>query len=54
MRDILNRVMIHQVPQNGREFLSSYATGSFSRRAQLHGDIIFNIAVHRCRAIKVA
>jgi hypothetical protein len=54
MRDLLNKVMIRQVTQNGTEFLSSCTTGSFSRIFQPHGDVRFNIAVHRCHAVKVA
>jgi hypothetical protein len=35
-RVLLNTVMNLQVPENAGKFLSSYTTGSFSRRAQLH------------------
>jgi hypothetical protein len=33
---LANTVMNLQVPQNVGKFLSSYTTGGFSRRAQLH------------------
>jgi hypothetical protein len=36
-RDLVNAVKNLLVPQNSRKFLSSYITGSLSRRAQLHG-----------------
>jgi hypothetical protein len=36
-RALVNTAMNFQVPSNVEKFLSSCATGSFSRRAQLHG-----------------
>jgi hypothetical protein len=36
-RDLVNTVMNLRVPSNFGKFLSSCTTGSFSRRAQLHG-----------------
>jgi hypothetical protein len=36
-RALVNTVINLRVPLNVRKFLSSCATGSFSRRAQLHG-----------------
>jgi hypothetical protein len=33
---LVNMVMNLLVPQNAGKFFSSYTTGSFSRRAQLH------------------
>jgi hypothetical protein len=36
-RALTNTVMNLQVPKNIMKFLSSYATGGFSRRAQHHG-----------------
>jgi hypothetical protein len=35
-RALVNRVMNIRVPYNARKFLSSFTTGGFSRRAQLH------------------
>jgi hypothetical protein len=34
---LVNMVMNHPVPYNVLKFLSSCATGNFSKRAQLHG-----------------
>jgi hypothetical protein len=34
---LMNMLMNLRVPYNVGEFLSSWATGSFSRRARLHG-----------------
>jgi hypothetical protein len=39
LRALVNTVMNLRVPKNVGEFLSSCATGGFSRRAQLHGVI---------------
>jgi hypothetical protein len=36
-RALVNTVMNLQVPYNVGKFLSNCTTGSFSRRAQLHG-----------------
>jgi hypothetical protein len=36
-RALVNMVMKYRVPKNFGNFLSTCATGSFSRRAQLHG-----------------
>jgi hypothetical protein len=36
-RALVNTVMNLRVPYNFRKFLSGYASGSFSRRTQLHG-----------------
>jgi hypothetical protein len=36
---LVNTVMELRVPQNVVKFMSSYVTGSFSKRAQLHGVI---------------
>jgi hypothetical protein len=42
-RAILNTVINFLVPYNFRKFLSNWATGGFSRRAQLHrvSELIF-------------
>jgi hypothetical protein len=36
-RALVNTVMNHRIPENVRKFLSSCATGGFSRRTQFHG-----------------
>jgi hypothetical protein len=35
--DLVNTVINLRIPKNVGKFLSSYATGGFSRRTQLHG-----------------
>jgi hypothetical protein len=36
-RTLVNMVIYNRVPENNGNFLSSYATGGFPRKTQLHG-----------------